>query len=176
VIRRRAFVAGTIALASFPAGAAKAPPPPKASLIHWPGPGHDLHGFMAIPAKARGRQPAVLVLGPAEDYARAVTVWIATIGFVACWPKSNDPADLLATIRWLATNAYGTGKVAAVLLGMADRLAPIAPSLTCAVTVGAKAEATGLPLLALDRLAPDMPADYARADAFLKEYLGWATH
>ena len=59
---RRAFVAGLIAAAGVPAGAASRLPPPKIGAIRWPGPGYDLHGYMAIPAKARGRQPAVLVL------------------------------------------------------------------------------------------------------------------
>ena len=59
---RRAFVAGSIALAAFPAYAGKTPPPPKVGAIYWPGAGHVLHGYMAIPAKAHGPQPAVLVL------------------------------------------------------------------------------------------------------------------
>ena len=55
---RRAFVAGSIALAALPLAAARPLPPPKVGAIRWPGPGHDLHGFMAISARAHGRQPA----------------------------------------------------------------------------------------------------------------------
>jgi len=173
VTTRRAFVTSTIALAGVPAWAARRGPPPKAAFIHWQGPGHALHGFMAIPDKAHGRQPAVLVLGQSDEYARAIAIWVATVGFVACWPKSLDTVDLLATIDWLATNTYGTGKVAAMLLGAGgDRLSALAPSLACAIMIGVPGADARLPILRIDRLATDAPHDYAQVKAFLKEHLG----
>jgi len=118
---RRAFVAGSVAATALPAFAAKPLPPPKVGAIRWPGPGHDLHGFMAIPAKAHGRQPAVLVLsdtGGGDQFALAMTDALAQAGFVACIPKALASIDdALATVRWLGTNRYSTGKVAAIGLG-----------------------------------------------------------
>jgi len=171
VISRRAFVIGTTALTALRADAAKQASPPKASFIHWPGPGHELHGFMAVDQKAHGPQPAVLVLGGPPDYAQAVTIWLGAAGVFACWPRSVTIPDLQATVRWLTTNAYATGKIGAVLLNAADILPALAPSLVCAVAVGPAIDTPDLPLLKLDRLAPDTPAGYVRATAFLKEHL-----
>jgi len=142
---RRAFVAGTFAFAAFPAHAAKPPPPPKIGAIHWPGPGYELHGYMAVPAKAHGPQPAVLVVhdtGGADQFALGLTDALALAGYVACAPKALASLDEgVATVRWLATNAYATGKVAAIGLGwggaLVERIAA-APGtlLTCGVAFG----------------------------------------
>jgi dienelactone hydrolase len=108
--------------------------------IRWPGPGHDLHGFMAIPAKAHGRQPAVLVLpdAGADRFALGLSDALAQAGFVACVGK--DPLSLdeaLASLRWLGTNAYATGKVGAVGTGagvaLIARIAAAGSLLTCGV-------------------------------------------
>lgn len=122
MIGRRVFVAGSVAAAALPALAAKhSPPAPKVGAIRWPGPGHDLHGFMAIPAKAHGRQPAVLIVpdtSGADQFALAMTDALALAGFVACIPKALASIDdALATVRWLGTNRYSTGKIAAIGLG-----------------------------------------------------------
>ena len=138
---RRAFVAGSIALAALALRAAKAPPQPKVGAIRWPGPGHDLHGFMAIPAKAHGRQPAVLVLpdAGADRFALDLTDALALAGFVACVAKDALSLDeALASLHWLGGNAYATGKVAAVGTGagaaLIERIAAAAGNpLTCAV-------------------------------------------
>jgi hypothetical protein len=171
VIGRRAFVIAATALMALRADAKKRALPPKAAFIHWPGHGHELHGFMAVDQKAHGPQPAVLVLGGQPEYAQAVTIWLGAAGFVACWPRSVALPDLQATARWLTTNAYATGKIGAVLLSAADVLPALASSLVCAVAVGPAIGPPDLPLLKLDRLAPDTPAGYVRATAFLKEHL-----
>ena len=76
---------------------------------------------MAVPAKARGRQPAVLIIpdaGGADPFALGMTDALALAGFVACTPKTLASIDdALATVRWLSTNRYSTGKVAAIGLG-----------------------------------------------------------
>jgi dienelactone hydrolase len=167
---RRAFVAGSIALAALPLRAAKAPPPPKVGAIRWPGPGHDLHGYMAIPAKARGRQPAVLVLpdAGADRFALDLTDALALAGFVACVAK--DPLSLdeaLASLRWLGTNAYSTGKVAAVGAGAgAALIGPLAATpggpLTCAVAFDGRTSGSDPHILHLPPLGPGGgSADYA---------------
>lgn len=142
---RRAFVAGSFAFAAFSAQAAKPPPPPKIGAIHWPGPGYELHGYMAIPAKAHGPQPAVMVVhdaGGADQFALGLTDALALAGYVACAPRKLASLDEgVATVRWLATNAYATGKVAAVGLGwggaLVERIAA-APGtlLSCGVAFG----------------------------------------
>lgn len=100
-----------------------------------------MHGYMAIPARARGRQPAVLVIHEnrgLNDHIRDVTRRVALNGFVALapdflsanggTPPDEDAArtligklDLAQTVRdgtdtlhWLKTNRFTTGKVGAV--------------------------------------------------------------
>lgn len=167
---RRAFVAGSIALATLPLRAAKRPLPPKVGAIRWPGPGHDLHGYMAIPAKAHGRQPAVLVLpdAGADRFVLGLTDALALAGFVAC--VARDPLSLdeaRASLRWLGTNAYATGKVAAVGLGAGAALigllaaAPGGP-MTCAVAFdGGTGDSDPHVLHLLPLIAGDSGADYA---------------
>jgi len=175
---RRAFVAGLIAAAGVPAGAASRLPPPKIGAIRWPGPGYDLHGYMAIPAKARGRQPAVLVLpdGGADTFALGLTDALAVAGFVTCAPKtalSVEEAD--ATLHWLATNAYATGRVAAVGLGAGAALVEHVAaegSLSCGVLYdGAAGDvANATPLL---HLPPPASIDAARYAAAWKDAIGF---
>jgi len=184
---RRVFVAGSIALTAFAGRAAKSPPPPKIGAIYWPGPTHDLHGFMAVPAKAHGPQPAVLVLsGPAgaDQFALGLTDALALAGFVACVPKTPLALDeCLATLRWLATNPFATGKVAAVgfgdRAGLVDRLSAAPDArLSCGVVFG---DSTGgassvVPILRLPPLAATSDptayaASWSRAITFLDDQL-----
>jgi len=184
---RRAFVAGSIATVALPALAAKVPPVPKVGAIRWPGPGYELHGFMAVPAKAHGPQPAVLVVpdtSGADRFALGLTDALAQAGFVTCIPSALASLDEgLATVRWLATNRYATGKVGAVGIGwgaaMVDQMAGgTEPALACGVTFRDGAAATtNVPLLALPPLAAATdPAAYAaswqQAIAFLADHLG----
>jgi dienelactone hydrolase len=186
MIDRRAFVTGTIALAAFPLVAAKNPPPPKIGAIRWPGAGHDLHGYMAVPAKAHGPQPAILVLpdasGP-DTFALGLTDTLAIAGFVSCLPKALDSLeDAVATVRWLGTNAYATGKVATIGLGrgaeLVDRIAASPqPLLTAGITFGASRQDEGpVPLLRLGAVGTMTADAYTQAwrqtIAFLKEHLG----
>ncbi len=200
---RRTLLAMLAASAFAPGAPAARIAPPDARVndaaIRWPiGGGRVLHGYMAIPARARGRQPAVLVIGDgAADALRATARAVAQAGFVACAP--NGPfapgeaiaADMDATARWLAGNAYATGKVgaigsgagAAIVAGLAERR-----SLAAAVTFGGAVSAgTRAPLL---RFVPDARGDrwvsagagasatsldwadaWARAASFLREQL-----
>ena len=97
----------------------------KAGAIHWSiGPGPDLHGFMAVPDAARGKQPAVLLIGGPEtsgENLRDMTFAAAQAGFVACAPTPARStalvADMRGTAQWLAANRYATGRVAAIGLG-----------------------------------------------------------
>jgi dienelactone hydrolase len=185
---RRAFVAGTLALAAFPARAAKPPPPPKIGAIHWPGPGYELHGYMAVPAKAHGPQPAVLLVpdaSGADQYALGMTDALALAGFVACVPKTIASIDdAVATVRWLRTNPYSTGKVAAIGLGRGGEIVRQISSATqsglaAAILFGAASLAQSEPpMLALDSAAQLAAAGgdvYDRAWQsvidFLKEHL-----
>jgi len=184
LLGRRAFVAGSVAASALPAFAGK-PMPPKVGAIRWPGSEHDLHGFMAIPAKAHGRQPAVLIVPDgdgADKFALSLTDWLALAGFVACIPRALPSLDdALATVRWLATNRYATGKVAAIGLGrggeLVDRIAVSPQALLAAgVTFGVPAAVAGpVPLRrfgALNALAADA-YDHVWQEilAFLKEQL-----
>jgi dienelactone hydrolase len=174
VTDRRAFVAGSFALAAFPAPAAKSPPPPKIGAIHWPGPGYELHGYMAVPAKAHGPQPAVLVVhdsGGTDRFALGLTDALALAGFVACAPrKLASLEEGVATVRWLATNAYATGKVAAIGLGwggaLVERIAAAPGSLlSCGIAFGGtetETAAGAIPILRLPALtATEDKAAYA---------------
>ena len=159
---RRAFVAGSIATVGLPALAAKTPPAPKVGAIRWPGPGYELHGFMAVPAKAHGPQPAVLVVpdtSGADRFALGLTDALAQAGFVTCIPRALASLDEgLATVRWLATNPYATGKVGVVGIGWGAGLvgqmagAPD-PEFACAVTFGGTDAAGIVPSLNLPALA-----------------------
>lgn len=156
---RRAFMAdltklagGTAAanalllgIAADPAAAAIVPPDDKrlkTSTVSWKvGENRMMRGYMAIPAKARGRQPAVMVIHEnrgLNDHIRDVARRVALAGYVALAPDflsvsggtpANEDAarDLIgkldleravadgaATVRWLKLNRYGTGKVGAV--------------------------------------------------------------
>lgn len=188
MLGRRAFVAGSIAAAALPALAAKRAPPPKVGAIRWPGPGHDLHGFMAIPAKAHGPQPAVLILpdaSGADQYALAMTDALALAGFVTCIPRALPSIDdAVATVRWLGTNHYSTGKVAAVGLGRGAELVrqmggAAQSGLAAAILFGSAPLAEPEPaMLALDSVAQLAAAGgdvydraWQRAIDFLKEHL-----
>ena len=185
---RRAFVAGTIAAAALPAFAKKPPEPPKVGAIRWPGPGYELHGYMAVPAKAHGPQPAVLVIpdtSGADQFALGLTDALARAGFVACLPRAlASPEEAVATLRWLASNRYATGKVGAIGFGWGDGLvaqlaAAPEPGLSCGILLGAGDQPAqgGAPVLRLPALAASTdPATYAdawdRAIAFLRAHLG----
>lgn len=138
-IGRRGLI-GALAVAMAMPAAARRPAPPREGLIWWAGPGgRHIHGRMAIPAPALGRQPAVLILGdgmaPDPVVLQAVET-VAATGLIACTPDfaASGPttpdwlrANTLATIRWLATNAYATGYVGAIGFGSgAARLAALA--------------------------------------------------
>lgn len=185
---RRAFVAGIVAASACPAFAKKAPEPPKVGAIRWPGPGYELHGYMAVPAEAHGPQPAVLVIpdaGDADQFALGLTDALARAGFVTCIPRALASIDeVMATFHWLQANRYATGKVGAVGIGwgigMVEQAAaqPESP-MTCGVVFGAGAQtpASGPPLLRLPALAASTdPAAYAaaweQAVAFLGDHLG----
>lgn len=184
---RRTFVAGSIAAAALPAFAARKPPPPKVGAIRWPGPGYELHGYMAVPAKAHGHQPAVLVIpdtNGADRFALGLTDALALAGFVACIPSALASLDEgLATVRWLATNSYATGQVGAVGIGwgtgLVERIAAAPDSmLACGVVFGSNPAAGGgtVPLLSQPALAATTdPAAYAaswrQAVDFLADHL-----
>jgi carboxymethylenebutenolidase len=159
---RRAFVAGSIAAAALPAFAAKSPPAPKVGAIRWPGPGYELHGYMAIPARAHGPQSAILVIpdtSGADKFALGLTDALAQAGFVACIPRALASLDeALASVRWLATNHYATGKVGAVGIGwgtgLVAQLAVPDSALACGVLFGGDQTGGGTtPMLALPTLA-----------------------
>lgn len=189
MIGRRVFLAGSVTATALPAMAARhTPPPPKVGAIRWSGAGHDLHGFMAIPAKAHGRQPAVLVVpdtSGVDQFALGLTDALALAGFVACIPKTLASIDdVAATVRWLGTNRYSTGKVAAIGLGrggeMVREIGGAAQSgLAAVVLLGALPLAQPEPpTLALDSAAQLAAAGgdiydraWQRVIDFLKEHL-----
>jgi dienelactone hydrolase len=182
---RRALVAGSIALAALPLAAARRLPPPKVGAIRWPGARGDLHGFMAVPATAHGPQPAVLVLpnADADQFALGLTDALALAGFVACVAKTALPfEEAMATVRWLGTNRYATGKVGLVAMGAgvatARQMASAgADSVSCAVLFdGATGASEGTNLLHLPALAATTDATYyettwQQAVAFLAAHL-----
>lgn len=184
--------------------AAKLAPPDvevNATAIRWPvGSGRELHGYMAIPARARGRQPAVLVIVGRDTpdlRARELVRGVAQAGFVACTVNGasilpeNFTNDLRATARWLANGRYGTGRIGAIGLsgGIAATLALAGDrTIAAAVTFGeADAPPEGAPLLAFRPAGtgwgPLTPRDasptlgqawiqaWAGAMAFLREHL-----
>lgn len=185
---RRALIAGTAAIAIAPASAAHPPAPPKIGAIHWPGAHGDVHGYMAVPAGAQGRQPAVLIVpdhSGADRFALGLVDALAGAGFVTCIARSfPSTEDVVATVRWLAGNRYATGKVAAIGLGwgceLVERVRAAAPGeLAGAVLVGGQPLVqTNSPVLALDSievLAARDPVAYEaawrRMVAFLRETL-----
>ncbi|GGE94925.1 dienelactone hydrolase family protein [Sphingomonas prati] len=128
-----------------PAAAAIIPaddPRLKTSNVRWTvAPGRVMHGYMALPAKARGRQPAIMVIHEnrgLNDYVRDVARRVALAGYVALAPDflstaGGTPADQdvardmigkldlprivqdgVATLAWLKGNRYATGKVGVV--------------------------------------------------------------
>ncbi len=171
------------------------------AAIHWPiGPGRELHGYMAIPARARGRQPAVVVIGgrdTPDPFARQLVRSAARAGFVTCTANRASVLpdtivdDMRATARWLADGRYGTGRVAAVGLGsgVATTLALAAEgALVAAVTFGDAAPvASGAPVLSFrpagrgwvpltgpgttPTLAQDWAQAWVAAMAYLREHL-----
>ncbi len=186
MIARRAFVAGSIATIALP-GIAKpsAPPPPKIGAIRWPGPGYELHGYMAVPGNAHGPQPAVLVIpddGEPDPFTLGLTDALARAGFVTCVPRGLAGIDeATATLRWLATNRYATGKVGAVGIGggigLVGEIAALPDAqVSCGVLFGGEAQAGSVPLLSLPALAASTDqAAYAtawdQAIAFLRDHL-----
>ena len=137
---------------------------------------------MAVPAKAHGPQPAVLVLpdAGADPFALGLTDALALAGFVACVAKTPLTVDeATATIRWLGTNHYATGKVGIVAIGtgaaMAQSIAAAGP-LDCAVLFDGKETPTEgsvvhLPLLAATTDATRYEAAWRQAVAFLARHL-----
>jgi carboxymethylenebutenolidase len=167
----------------------------KAQPIRWPSDdGGMLHGFMAIPARAKGRQPAVLVLaapGGPPGVGSGLAASVAQAGLIACAPDAAMVAaavadqasralrDLEATIRWLGHNAYATGAVG--LLGTHDTGALLGRltatnGVSAAVLLGppgqltaAGATATILALPAAD--SAEWANAWPRAMAYLREHL-----
>jgi dienelactone hydrolase len=180
---RRAFIAGAVLGSS--ASAARPLLAPKIAAIRWPGPVGDLHGYMAVPAEARGPQPAVLVIpdtSGADRFALGLVDALAVAGMVACLPKAlSSLQDGVTTARWLATNRYSTGRVAAIGLGWGGDLtlrmaASPGSMLIACVTFGASASVgstvAALRLPAIGTLAgSDYDAAWQRTLSFLKEHL-----
>jgi carboxymethylenebutenolidase len=134
-----------LGIAADPAAAAVIAPDDKrlkARMVGWKvGEARTMRGYMAIPAKARGRQPAVIVIHENRgltEHIRDVTRRVALAGHVALAPDflsdaggtptdenaaraligkldlAQSVADAAATVRWLKLHRYGTGKVGAV--------------------------------------------------------------
>lgn len=126
---RRSVLAAGLMLPAAAIAARIAPVDPQvnATAIRWPvGPARELHGYMAIPARARGRQPAVLIIGGGDTpdpASRALVRSTAQAGFVAC--TANRAAivperlaeDMQASAAWLANGRYGTGRIGAIGVG-----------------------------------------------------------
>jgi len=202
-IDRRALLAAGLALPGAAIAAKLAPPDANvnSAAIHWPiGPAREMHGYMAIPARAQGRQPAVLVIGgrdTPDTFTRQIVRATAQAGFVACTANAavimadTIIDDMRATARWLGEGRYGTGRVGAVGLdGGVDAAAALAASgaLSGATTFGkAPAPAPGVPILSFGRegsgwrmltgpaaaatFEGDWATAWARAMAFLRERL-----
>ncbi len=198
---RRFVLAAGLALPGAAIAAKLAPPDAEVNeaAIRWPvSPTRELHGYMAIPAKARGRQPAVLVIGgrdTPDPFARQLVRSIAQTGFVAC--TANAAAimadtladDMRATALWLANGRYGTGRVGAIGLDGGVRATRVlAGTLSAAVTFGDGIPSQpGAPILSFARSAAgwrlltesgtaatfegDWAAAWSRAMAYLREKL-----
>lgn len=188
MIARRTFIAGSIAAIALPVFAkSSALPPPKVGAIRWPGPGYELHGYMAVPGSAHGPQPAVLVVpdgGEPDPFTLGLADALARAGFVTCVPRGLAGMDeATATLRWLATNRYATGKVGAVGIGggigLVEQIAASPDAqLSCGVLFGREiqAPAGGVPLLALPPFAATTDrtayaASWDEAVAFLGDHL-----
>ena len=169
VLDRRAFTAFVLTLPiAGRASAARLAPAGlnvKSSAIHWPVEGiAEVHGFMAVPDRARGRQPAVLIVGDRGtegDLLRATTIAVAQAGFVGCAPTHGagtltDAAittELKGSARWLATNRYATGSVGAIGFGAgADLCAQLAANgdVAAAILFGARRPVGGPALLSFE--------------------------
>jgi len=138
---RRRLLAGLGAAAAWPAWAApktrnerpdELPEVVASTVRQRVAPDRVLTLYLALPAKARGRQPAVLVVPDAyrlDEQARDRAHAVALAGYLACaadLAPALDPlpdparvaADALATVRWLGRNPPGeqvlTGRVAAL--------------------------------------------------------------
>ena len=167
----------------------------KAQPIGWPsGDGRALTGFMAIPARAEGKQPAVLVLaepGGPEGVGPGLAAAVAQAGLIACAPAANMVAaaaadrgpralhDLQATIAWLGHNEYATGAVGLVgTQGTAALLTRLAPTsgVSAAVLLGRPTELTAIgPTPTILVLPAGDSAEWAdawpRAMTYLREHL-----
>lgn len=135
-------------------------------VVTWSvGPGRQMSGYMAIPAKARGKLPAIVVVHEnrgLNDHIRDIARRLALDGYVALAPDFLTPgagtptdedaargkialldlqqttADGVATIRWLKTDRFTTGRIGTVGFcwggALVDRLAVAAgDTLTAAV-------------------------------------------
>lgn len=158
LIDRRMLLAAGLMVPAAAIAARLAPPDTalNAAAIRWPlGAGREMHGYMAIPARARGRQPAVLVIGGRDTpdaAARALVRAAAQAGFVSCTANTASliddrlADDMAATAQWLANGRYGTGRIGAV--GLAGGLAATSalaagPALRAAVLYGDAAPVGG---------------------------------
>ena len=104
---RRAVLTGLVASLGGPALAAIVPDDPRlktATVRQTVSPGRTLAMYLAVPARARGRHPAMLVVHDAaglDEPAREAAREVALLGFVACAPDfltrlSGTPADARA--------------------------------------------------------------------------------
>jgi dienelactone hydrolase len=203
LLDRRMLLAGGLMVPAAAMAARLAPPDVKTneSAIRWPiSGGRELHGFMAIPARARGRQPAVLVIGgpdTSDDMARALARSVAQAGFIACAPNkasfqgSTLVDDMRATAGWLAHGLYGTGRIGAIgMVGGAaiaktlqgdGTLAAIVtfddatPSAGSGSILAIRTDGTGWRLstdaAAAPLILPDWAQAWERATAYLREHL-----
>lgn len=132
-------------IAADPAAAAIVPVDDKhlnTRVVTWPvGPGRQMSGYMALPAKARGKLPAILVVHEnrgLNDHIRDVARRLALEGYIALAPDFLTPgsgtpadedtargkialldlqqttADGVATIRWLKADRFTTGRIGTV--------------------------------------------------------------
>ena len=184
LLHRRAMLCGIAALAGR--GAFAREPIIRASAIRWSGAGgRALHGYMAIPQQAHGRQPAVLVIGEAhalppvaDPVARRLVEQLAAGGVLACTADNVvGVADLRASLAWLRFNRYATGKVALAAIGTGvDAAARIVAGdgdivgACLIVNGGSMRPPSNVPTLAID-WSEDATAVPPAAIAFLKEHL-----
>ena len=134
-----------LGIAADPAAAALVPANDRrlnGRMVGWKvGEARSMRGYMVIPAKARGRQPAVMVIHENRgltEHIRDVARRVALAGYVALAPDflsvaggtpadenaaraligkldlAQSVADAAATVRWLTLHRYGTGKVGAL--------------------------------------------------------------
>jgi dienelactone hydrolase len=167
----------------------------KAQPIRWPsGDGGMLHGFMAIPARAKGRQPAVLVLaepGGPPGLGSSLAAAIAQAGLIACAPDAAMVAaaaadqapralrDLEATIGWLGHNDYATGAVGLLgtqrtnaLLGRLAATSGVSATVILGAEVRLTATGTTPTILALPAAdSAEWANSWPRAMAYLREHL-----